>query len=63
MKHRLLRAAVALGCPLLAVAQFYDLGKIWRLPLAVVCMVNAVILIAEDRRRRADDTIVLNLHR
>ena len=63
MTLRLLRAALALSCPLLAVAKLYDLSGIWTIPLALFCMVNASIVIAEGRLRRGDETTVLGLNR
>ena len=61
--RRFARVAVSLSCPLLAIATLSGLSGAWTIPLAIFCMVNAVLAVAEDRRKRADDAIVLNLHR
>ena len=41
----------------------FGLDVKWTIPFVVLCAVNAVIVIAEYRiRRAADDTVGLNLH-
>ena len=61
--RRFARVALSLSCPLLAIATLSGLSGIWTVPLAIFCMVNAVLAVVEDRRKSTDDAVVLNLHR
>jgi hypothetical protein len=58
---RLSRLLLSAACPLLAIAQLSGFGGKWMIPLVALCGVNAIITVAEQRRR-ADGHVTLNLH-
>jgi hypothetical protein len=61
--NRLLRLALAVSCPLLALAFWWDLSGPWKIPLLALCCVNAVLSMIERKSTHPDDPVVLNLHR